>query len=403
MHYQVSFDTSLAWQVMADWQMPDTPFMQFAFWQALFDSHAIGEGTDWLTMFALVKDSNDNLIASMPVFVKDHHQGEYVFDYAWAEAYSRYGQDYYPRLVTSVPFTPVTGGRVWLAQGQTLTAELWQALNQAVDHLAKQVNASTWHGLFLPDTLVTLDKASEYEHLQRLGCQFMWFNQNLQGERFGDFHEFLSILTAKKRKSIKVERQKVAAQGVTCQIKLGHEIGDADWQVFYQCYAMTYLVRGRRPYLSLGFFEQIGKTMTDNLMLAQAKDYQGNIVACALFFYDSDPAVSTLYGRYWGSLAEYDSLHFELCYYQGIAFAIAQGLRQFDPGTQGEHKLIRGFRPVLSHSLHRVYDARFVPAIGHYCEQECAGVLGYFEEAMNAVPFNQNYIEALPNIIATLN
>ena len=210
-------------------------------------------------------------------------------------------------------------------------------------------------------------------------------------------------MTAKKRKSIKVERQKVAAQGVTCQIKLGQEIGDADWQVFYQCYAMTYLVRGRRPYLSLGFFEQIGKRMTDSLMLAQAKDHQGNIVACALFFYDSDPAVSTLYGRYWGSLAEYDSLHFELCYYQGIAFAIAQGLRQFDPGTQGEHKLIRGFRPVLSHSLHRVYDARFVPAIGHYCEQECAGVLGYFEEAMNAVPFNQNYIEALPNIIATLN
>lgn len=199
MHYQVSFDTSLAWQVMADWQMPDTPFMQFAFWQALFDSRAIGEGTDWLTMFALVKDSNDNLIASMPVFVKDHHQGEYVFDYAWAEAYSRYGQDYYPRLVDQCAIH----ARDWRASvaGTGTDAYGWtlQALNQAVDHLAKQVNASTWHGLFLPDTLVTLDKASKYGAFTvSWAVSLCGLTKTYRAKGLAIFDEFLSILTAKK-------------------------------------------------------------------------------------------------------------------------------------------------------------------------------------------------------------
>lgn len=394
-HYQVNFDTSLDWQAGAAWQTPDTPFMQFAFWQALFDSRAIGAGSDWLAMFALVKDEAGALVLAMPVFVKDHHQGEYVFDHAWAEAFGRYRLDYYPRLVTSVPFTPVTGARVWLAQGEILTPALWQVLTQAIDQLAIPLKASTWHGLFLPRELTEVDALLEAPHETRLGCQFMWFNQNSHGDKLQDFDDFLGILTAKKRKSIKVERQKVAAQGLTCRTKLGAEITAEDWHVFYQCYAMTYLVRGRRPYLSLDFFERIGQSMPEQLMLAQALDPDGSVVACALFFYDAIREVSTLYGRYWGSLAEYDSLHFELCYYQGIEFAIHQGLLRFDPGTQGEHKLIRGFRPVLSYSLHRVYDTRFLPAIRHYCDEERSGVLGYYQAALDAVPFNQAYLDSL--------
>lgn len=402
--YHVEITTNFDWQNQAKWQTPNTPFMNFGFWQALADSGAIGDEAGWLPLFICLKNA-ENLVAVMPVFIKDHHQGEYVFDHAWAEAYYRYGADYYPRLVTSVPFTPVTGERVWLAVGQDLTQEVWQALQTGVDSIAKQIQASTWHGLFvnsqtlalsahLPQSLLIKEALSTLEDsdlLIRFGCQFLWQNKNSDGEKFSDFDDFLAILTAKKRKSIRVERQKVAKQGLTCHIKLGTDISENDWQIFYQCYAMTYLVRGRQPYLSFGFFEQIGNSMSDNLMLAQAVNGQGEIVACALFFYDNE----TLYGRYWGCLAEYDSLHFELCYYQGIAFAIGQGLQYFDPGTQGEHKLIRGFVPTLSYSLHQVYNRRFKPAITDFCEQEQQAVLQYYTEAMTALPFNQSYLDVL--------
>ena len=408
--YQIEIYQDLAWQSLATWQTPDTPFMQFAFLQALADSQAICEQAGWLPLYILIKH-NTELKAVLPVFIKDHHQGEYVFDHAWADAYYRYGADYYPRLVTSVPFTPVTGERFWLVQGQNLNEQIWQTAGQAIEAIAKQIKASTWHGLFFDKQsleeikksfVVSLSNHNDFsyhpstssertETLIRYGCQFLWHNLNKNGEKFSDFDDFLSILTAKKRKSIKVERQKVAKQGLTCQTKLGADITDDDWQIFYQCYAMTYYVRGRQPYLTLEFFEQIGKSMRDNVMLAQAFDSQGDVVACALFFYDSD----TLYGRYWGCLADFDSLHFELCYYQGIAFAIQQGLSEFDPGTQGEHKLIRGFMPTLSYSLHRVYDKQFEPATANFCKQEQQAVLHYYQDAMTAMPFNQDYLDSL--------
>lgn len=389
MSYLIKIEQDLSWQTQADWQTPNTPFMQFAYWQALIDSQAIGEGSDWATLFIVLKN-DDKPMACLPLFIKDHHKGEYVFDHAWAEAYYRYGKEYYPRLVTSVPFTPVTGERIWLAKDVTLTDQMWQAFSQAIDQVATQIKASTWHGLFLPKSLVEMDKD---KNLLRLGCQFRWFNRNKNGKKFANFDNFLAILTAKKRKSIKVERQKVAKQNLTSRIKLGKDITTDDWQIFYQCYAMTYLVRGRQPYLTLDFFEQIGNTMSDNLMLAQALGEQEQVVACALFFYDSE----TLYGRYWGCLAEYNSLHFELCYYQGIEFAIKQGLSEFDPGTQGEHKLIRGFMPTLSYSLHRVYDKGFERAIANFCEQEREAVMAYYDDAMTAVPFNHDYLTSLEN------
>lgn len=374
------------WQTQSDWQTPDTPFMQFAFWQALADSQAIGEQAGWLPLYILIKE-NENLVAVLPVFIKDHHQGEYVFDHAWADAYYRYGVDYYPRLVTSVPFTPVTGERFWLVKGQALNSEIWQTAQTVLKLLGKQINASSWHGLFF-------DKKSlenSPKQITRYGCQFLWHNLAKNGGKFTDFENFLAILTAKKRKSIRVERQKVVNQGLASRIKLGKDITPTDWEIFYQCYAMTYFVRGRQPYLSQAFFEQIGHSMSENLMLAQALDGTGQIVACALFFYDS----KTLYGRYWGCLAEYDSLHFELCYYQGIEFAILQGLAYFDPGTQGEHKLIRGFMPTLSYSVHQIFDPRFERAIADFCEQERAGVLAYYDEAWGALPFNQDYSDFL--------
>ena len=202
-------------------------------------------------------------------------------------------------------------------------------------------------------------------------------------------------LKAKKRKTIRAERRKVAEQGISCQRKYGDAISDADWKAFYHCYVMTYAVRGQQPYLTIDFFMALAASMPEHIMLAQALDASGEIIASSLFLYDrpdSDKADgdnnATLYGRYWGALGEYDSLHFELCYYQGIEFAIEQGLASFDPGTQGEHKLVRGFIPTTTHSTHRIYDPRFVPAIGDFCARDREHMAQYRQQAFEALPFN---------------
>ena len=437
LQYALLNDTS--WQSQTDWQTPDTPFMSFAFWQALADTGAIGEQAGWLPLFVLVHrvaDSKSNSlidradnsenhpainhaaqtvthpIAVLPVFIKGHHRGEFVFDHSWAEAYARYGVDYYPRLVTSVPYTPITGQRLWLAKGETLTTDIIKAAIAGVDDIAQQVGASSWHGLFVTPELATIATASmpndivhllavqdnslespslDMPILERQGCQFLWQNKDLlqDCQPFADFEAFLATLKAKKRKTIRAERRKVAEQGIICQRKCGNAITDEDWKAFYHCYVMTYAVRGQQPYLTIDFFMTLAATMSEHLMLAQALDGSGEIIASSLFLYDDRHSENaTLYGRYWGALGEYDSLHFELCYYQGIEFAIEQGLIYFDPGTQGEHKLVRGFIPTKTHSIHRIYDPRFVPAIANFCAQDREHMAQYRQQAFEALPFN---------------
>lgn len=451
----------MSWQYKVDWQTPDTPFMSFAFWQALSDTGAIGEQAGWLPIFVLIYRGDDSVsevvddtmqpVAVMPVFVKDHHRGEFVFDYAWAEAYARYGIDYYPRLVTSAPYTPITGQRLWLAADETLNSEIVQTAFAGVDDIAQQVGASGWHGLFVTAELaniaaatddeinkairkssgLNIDDSSSHDSssndpnsndvnssalttaaavpvLERQGCQFLWQNKNLTegSQPFVDFDDFLMTLKAKKRKTIRAERRKVAEQGIECVRKCGDEITADDWQAFYHCYVMTYAVRRQKPYLSMAFFLALAESMPEHLMLAQAYDSSGEVIASSLFLYDNpNPTASmlnsktheltsTLYGRYWGALGEYDSLHFELCYYQGIEFAIEQGLIYFDPGTQGEHKLIRGFIPTMTRSLHRIYDPRFLPAISNFCSDDRLRMAQYREQAHAALPFN---IENMPD------
>lgn len=356
------------------WQAQQ-PFLQRAFWQALQDHQAIGAGSTWPVRFLWVEVAGQAQ-AMLPVFIKRHNRGEYVFDHAWADAYARYGLDYYPRLVSSVPFTPVVGARVWLADGVAL-ASVWSILWQGVQQLAVQTKASSWHGLFVADAQRSTLQAHA-DLAERVGCQFLW-----QDHDYGNFDGFLAQLTAKRRKSIKVERQKVAAQGIHCVWKQGREISAQDWQQFYACYAMTYQVRGQTPYLSLAFFQQIGQTMPDHLALVQAIDEQGQGVASALFFQDEQ----TLYGRYWGALAEVDCLHFEVCYYQGIEYALSRGLRYFDPGTQGEHKLIRGFAPVKTYSLHWLAEPAFMQAIEDFVAREAVHVEQYYQATCDALPF----------------
>ena len=455
MNLQYALLSDSSWQHLTNWQTPDTPFMSFGFWQALSDTGAIGEKAGWLPIYILIHRSNDMAndvteealssaklssaklsssklsaeqigqpIAVMPVFIKGHHQGEFVFDHAWAQAYAQYGLDYYPRLVTSAPYTPVTGERLWLAEGEALNADILKAAIAGVDDIAQQVGASGWHGLFVTSEMAAIantalptdidiemalnsqangDEAKpiELQILERQGCQFLWQNKNIgqNNEQFADFEAFLATLRAKKRKTIRAERRKVAEQGIICQRKCGYAITEEDWKTFYHCYVMTYAVRGQQPYLTLDFFKKLAASMPEHLMLAQAIDANGEIIASSLFLYDKPKSKNaTLYGRYWGALGEYDSLHFELCYYQGIEFAIEQGLTYFDPGTQGEHKLIRGFIPTKTHSLHRIYDARFVPAISDFCAKDRMHMAQYREQAFEALPFN---IDNMPTFDST--
>ena len=449
MSLQYALVGDMSWQQQTQWQTPDTPFMSFAFWQALIDTGAIGEDAGWLPIFILVYRGADvthaaslkdetlptkditEPVAVMPVFVKGHHRGEYVFDHSWAEAYARYGIDYYPRLVTSVPYTPITGERLWLAQGETLSTYIIKMAMAGVDDLAQQVGASSWHGLFVNSELATLMASTDIEIdsaiktlysksttaalsptipiLERQGCQFLWQNKDLinNAQPFASFDDFLMTLTAKKRKNIRAERRKVAAQEIYCVRKCGDDINDDDWKTFYHCYVMTYAVRGQQHYLTADFFMALAQTMSEHIMLAQAYDSEGEIIASSLFLYDvahdicdtKNTCKRTLYGRYWGALGEYDSLHFELCYYQGIEFAIEQGLSHFDPGTQGEHKLIRGFIPTTTHSLHRIYDPRFVPAISDFCAQDRAHMAQYRQQAHEALPFN---VDNMPDFDSSL-
>ena len=450
MNLQYALLSDSSWQHLTNWQTPDTPFMSFGFWQALSDTGAIGEKAGWLPIYVLIHRSNDMAndvteealssaklsssklsaeqigqpIAVMPVFIKGHHQGEFVFDHAWAQAYAQYGLDYYPRLVTSAPYTPVTGERLWLAEGEALNADILKAAIAGVDDIAQQVGASGWHGLFVTSEMAAIantalptdidiemalnrqangDEAKPIELpiLERQGCQFLWQNKNIgqNNEQFADFEAFLATLRAKKRKTIRAERRKVAEQGIICQRKYGDAITAEDWKTFYHCYVMTYAVRGQQPYLTLDFFKKLAASMPEHLMLAQAFDTNADIIASSLFLYDKpENKNATLYGRYWGALGEYDSLHFELCYYQGIKFAIEQGLTYFDPGTQGEHKLIRGFIPTKTHSLHRIYDARFVPAISDFCAKDRMHMAQYREQAFEALPFN---IDNMPTFDST--
>ncbi len=364
------------------WSSQNTPFMQRAFWLALEDSGAIGAQAGWFGQHLKLYQA-DQLLAVLPLFVKTHNRGEYVFDHAWAQAYARHGLDYHPRLVTSVPFTPVTGSRVLLANDVSLT-EILPTLLHGIQSLAKNFGASSWHGLFLDSSFldayqVAISSDSKTPKLaERINVQFLWENKD-----YSNFAAFLNVLTAKRRKSLRVEREKVAAQGIACRWLEGAAISQDDWQFFYQCYQNTYHIRGQKPYLTLEFFTQLGALMPDSLALVVAHDADQNSIASALFFKDEQ----TLYGRYWGAICDVDSLHFEVCYYQGIEYAIQHNLRWFDPGTQGEHKLIRGFAPVLTHSMHWLAEPAFMAAVMDFTVREQVGVEAYFEEAKGCLPY----------------
>jgi predicted N-acyltransferase len=351
------------------------PFMRHEFLWALEQSGSVCEHTGWIAAHLLVLD-NDQLVAVMPLYLKSHSWGEYVFDQQWAEAYQQQGLDYYPKWLTAIPLTPCQGSRI-VMQAAVDPLEVMRTLFNHIKQLSEQQGISSWHCLF-PE----LQQAEQLQSLGltiREGVQFHWFNQG-----YRDFNDFLLTLNASKRKMLKRERRRVSEQGVRLLRIAGPDVSELQWQVFFQFYTLTYLKRGSQPYLNLAFFQQIAVTMGEQLLLVLAvKDDQ--TIAAALSFIGGD----TLYGRYWGCYEDYNSLHFETCYYQGLDYCIEHGLKRFDSGAQGEHKIARGFEPITTYSAHWIKDARFATAIAHFLVREQQAVQHYKQDAASYLPFKQ--------------
>lgn len=353
----------------------DYPFLRHEFLLALEQSGSVCPQTGWQPEHLLVKEG-DEIIALMPLYLKSHSWGEYVFDRSWVQAYRHHGLDYYPKYLTAIPFTPCQGPRIVIRNG--VDAHRVAALLLAfIQGQSEQCGLSSWHCLF-PD-LKQLTHLSAFNLLVREDVQFQWLNRS-----YCSFDDFLSALSASKRKMIKRERRKVAEQGISMQSLAGSEVSDTQWQAFFQFYAMTYRKRQSNPYLNLAFFRQLAATMPEQLRLVLAVKDQG-YVGAALSFVGSD----TLYGRYWGCFEDYNALHFEACYYQGIDYCIEQGLSRFDSGAQGEHKIARGFEPITTYSVHWLRDGRFAQAIQAFIAHERSQVQQYKDDAAEYLPFKQ--------------
>ncbi|HYX63124.1 MAG TPA: GNAT family N-acetyltransferase [Burkholderiales bacterium] len=345
------------------------PFVRHEFLSALIDTGCASRRTGWRPRIVLLTRAGA-LAGAMPLFAKTHSYGEYVFDWAWAEAHERHGVDYYPKLVCAIPFTPVRGARLLAA-----SAADKQALMKAALELAQE--ASSLHVLFARDEDARLLDAGGL--MLRRTVQFHWTN-----EGYADFEDFLSRLSHARRKNIRQERRRVREAGVGFRWLEGEAIGRGDWELFNRCYRGTYAAHHSTPYLSLEFFLRIGAQLARNVALLVA-ERDGRAIATALFFRDAQ----ALYGRYWGSLEYLPLLHFECCYYQAIEFAIARKIPMFEGGAQGEHKLFRGLMPVETLSAHWLADPRFARAVEHFLEREGAGIARYVNELEQHSPFRE--------------
>lgn len=355
-----------------------TPFISHEFLQALEQSHCASSESGWQPRHLLLRDDQQQLLAAMPLYQKSHSFGEYVFDWNWVQAYMRRGLHYYPKLVSAIPFTPVTSRRLGIAPGVE-PEPIFDALIQAVQQAAREWQLSSWHLLF-PDTDELTQLQKKKQLLQRFDVQFHWFNH-----QYANFDEFLLQLRSSKRKQIRRERRRVLEQDVSISRKLGNDISADEWQAFYQCYCHTYLKLSHHSgYLNRTFFDLIFERMRHSLMLVICR-YGQKIVASALFFFDDEQ----LYGRYWGALEDINCLHFEACFYQGIEFCIEQQLKQFNSGAQGPHKLLRGFEPITTSSFHWLADPALHQAVASFLRKEADAIDNYQKRAEKILPFKR--------------
>ncbi|MFK7863422.1 MAG: GNAT family N-acetyltransferase [Pseudohongiellaceae bacterium] len=364
----------------------ENPFTRYEFLHALETTGCTTAQTGWAPLHLAVykkrqhsgeqPTENPAPLAVLPLYVKDNSWGEYVFDWSWANAYQNHNLNYYPKLVTAVPFTPSVGKRLFISSTEELKEETLLAfIVKKIKEKALTLEASSWHVLFPVKT--EAEGLHSAGMLSRRGTQFQWRNRH-----YRSFDEFLSTLNSRKRKSIRKERKRVQDVGITFRRTEGLDISEAQWEEFYGFYQSTYLMRGQQGYLSSDFFKRLAEVMPEQLLLINASK-EGRDIAAALFFKNNE----ALFGRYWGSDADYQFLHFETCYYQGQDYAIEHSIGLFDSGAQGEHKIQRGFEPVVTHSTHWLAHPGFAEAVENFLKEESLHVDQYKASAETLLPF----------------
>ena len=370
-----------AWNRLAG---TDNPFMRYEFLAALESTGCTAGDSGWQPRhIAVYKDgpsAGETPVAVVPLYEKTNSSGEYVFDWSWAHAYHQHGLSYYPKFVTSAPFTPSVGRRFFMDEKQQ-PQQVMQLIRDTVQHEASRIGASSWHILF--PTEEEHRQLNDLNLMPRNACQFHWRNRGYES-----FDAFLAALSSRKRKSIRRERARVREAGITFRWLEGTDISEALWRRFYGFYQSTYLMRGMQGYLSPDFFLELARSMPGQLLMICAYksgsvEEPGSTVAAALFF----KSRRSLFGRYWGCAEEHRFLHFETCFYQGQEYAIDHGLQLFDSGAQGEHKIQRGFEPVLTHSNHWIAHPAFHDAIAAFLTQESHHIRRYHHQAESLLPF----------------
>lgn len=381
-HEQLSVETCqrLTDVSEADWDAcagKDNPFLSHRFLSALEESQSVCRDEGWLPQHLLLRDNGGRLLGSMPLYLKGHSQGEYIFDYGWANAYERAGGRYYPKLLSAIPFTPVTGPRL-LIRDDLDAPSIRSALVSGLLQVTERLQVSSAHVNF-----PLAEEVSAYEEqgfLIRNGHQYHWDNQG-----YHTFDDFLDSLTSRKRKSIRKERRKVIDSGIRLERLTGDDLKPDHWNAFYRFYHDTYDRKWGHPYLTRRFFDIVQETMRDDILLVMA--YNGDEpVAGALNIIGAD----ALYGRNWGADSHYKFLHFEACYYQAIDFAIERGLKRVEAGTQGEHKVQRGYRPIRTFSAHYIPNPSFRDAVADFLDHERRDVTRIIDHLDDYTPFKQS-------------
>jgi predicted N-acyltransferase len=357
------------------WQQLDysyNPFLSYSFLNGLEKFDCLGN-QNWQASHIIIEDKGE-LLGAIPLYIKEDSYGEFVFDWAWADAYHQSGRHYYPKLVSAIPFTPVSGSRLLVNKNHD-SKLIKKALLDAATSLMEDKLYSSLHFLFHDneDSEVLI----ENKGLKRLTCQFHWFNHG-----YRDFDDFTDTLTSKKRKKILKERREINNSGIEIQRLSGNEITDEQWEIFYKFYASTFYKKWGEPRLTLEFFKSIGKELAEQTLLILAT-LNNEVIAGAFAMSDND----TLYGRHWGCSLQLPFLHFELCYYQTIEHAIEKGFRRLDAGVQGEHKLARGFEPIAMPSTHWIRDNDFRNAISNYLDKETILIQEHIESLKTHLPY----------------
>jgi predicted N-acyltransferase len=375
---QVEFHHSIDEIDQPEWDalvIDDNPFLKYAFHAALEHYDCVGKKFGWLPNHLVVREQG-RMVGLSPLYIKSNSYGEFVFDHAWADAYQRNGLRYYPKLVSSIPYTPAYGERLLVAPDVDAT-KMRKLMVSATKEMALESGFSSMHWLFTTREEGALLNAMGM--MERLGVQFHWHNRGYES-----FEHFLSQLTAKRRKNIRQERRKVSDAGIRFRVLHGSEVSDDEWQLFSRFYANTFEERYSLATLNAGFFREVGRSMGEQVVLVLAYDAV-SCIAGALLYRSS----SVLYGRHWGASHNYDSLHFETCYYQGIEYAIKHRLQRFEPGAQGEHKIWRGFLPAQTRSYHWIGDPQFSLAIQAFLSRERPAIEDYEKNLLLNTPFRK--------------